>query len=160
MASYHSWLDSQGHTSDQPFLDVPINAVLSDDSEGNLQAAVDGMNLEGEAALYANPKSGGLLQGYLDGLNLTATVTLEASGLDMSGIPGHASGLDRVPYDNYLARLHEGEAVLTRAEAAQWRSGEKAGAQPVTINQYITVDQHEDFEQAVKNAIETLRWQG
>lgn len=32
-----------------------------------------------------------------------------------------ATGLDFVPYDNFFARLHEGEAVLTKAEAADWR---------------------------------------
>ena len=34
-----------------------------------------------------------------------------------------ATGLDFVPYDNFFARLHEGEAVLTKAEAADWRRG-------------------------------------
>lgn len=34
-----------------------------------------------------------------------------------------ATGLDYVPYNNFFARLHEGEAVLTKAEASQWRSG-------------------------------------
>lgn len=33
----------------------------------------------------------------------------------------HATGLDRVPYDNYLARLHVGEAVLSASEAERWR---------------------------------------
>lgn len=35
----------------------------------------------------------------------------------------HASGLDYVPFDNYLANLHQGEAVLTKTEADVWRSG-------------------------------------
>ena len=43
------------------------------------------------------------------------------------GAPGHATGMDYVPYNNYLARLHEGEAVLTKAEASLWRRGEGAG---------------------------------
>lgn len=34
-----------------------------------------------------------------------------------------AVGLDYVPYNNFFARLHEGEAVLTKAEAATWRTG-------------------------------------
>lgn len=34
---------------------------------------------------------------------------------------GFATGLDYVPNDNFFARLHEGEAVLTKAEAADWR---------------------------------------
>lgn len=36
---------------------------------------------------------------------------------------GFATGLDYVPNDNFYARLHEGEAVLTKAEAAEWRRG-------------------------------------
>lgn len=32
-------------------------------------------------------------------------------------LPGHKGGLDRVPYDGYVARLHEGERILTRDEA-------------------------------------------
>lgn len=36
--------------------------------------------------------------------------------------PKHAAGLKRVPYDGYVAELHEGERVLTRVEADK-RSG-------------------------------------
>lgn len=35
----------------------------------------------------------------------------------------HATGLSRVPYDNYIARLHSGEAVLSAGEAERWRTG-------------------------------------
>lgn len=34
-----------------------------------------------------------------------------------------ATGLDYVPNNNFAANLHEGEAVLTKAEAADWRRG-------------------------------------
>lgn len=34
----------------------------------------------------------------------------------------HAGGLDRVPYDDYLANLHKDEAVLTAREASVWRT--------------------------------------
>lgn len=50
----------------------------------------------------------------------------EGMGQIFSGIFGRATGVDYVPYDNYLARLHEGEAVLTKAEASLWRRGEGA----------------------------------
>lgn len=40
---------------------------------------------------------------------------------------GFAVGLDYVPYNNFHARLHEGEAVLTKSEATAWRRGEGGG---------------------------------
>ena len=40
---------------------------------------------------------------------------------------GFAVGLDYVPYNNFHARLHEGEAVLTKTEATAWRRGEGQG---------------------------------
>lgn len=51
---------------------------------------------------------------------------LGSSGSDYSSIYGsssHASGLDRVPYDNYPALLHEGERVLTAREARAQDAG-------------------------------------
>ena len=45
----------------------------------------------------------------------------------------HATGLDRVPYNNYLANLHVGEAVLTASEAQKWRSGESGGVTPAQL---------------------------
>lgn len=42
---------------------------------------------------------------------------------DTDDLPGHATGLSWVPHDDYVARLHAGEAVLTRQEAAEWRNG-------------------------------------
>ena len=66
---------------------------------------------------------------------LTGEITPEVqNALIMSGEfvgpplpPGKAVGMDYVPYDNYVARLHEGEAVLTKAEATSWRRGEGQG---------------------------------
>lgn len=46
----------------------------------------------------------------------------------LSSLFGRATGQDYVPYNNYIARLHEGEAVLTKAEATAWRRGETTGS--------------------------------
>ena len=40
----------------------------------------------------------------------------------------YKTGLDYVPYDEFPAILHKGEAVLTASEAAAWRAGKKEGA--------------------------------
>jgi len=51
---------------------------------------------------------------------------------DLSG-PAYAYGLDRVPYNNYAALLHEGERVLT---AGQAREVDRGGASKVEVKVY------------------------
>lgn len=43
------------------------------------------------------------------------------ANVDPSLIPGHAGGLNRVPYNNYVARLHANETVLNAGEAEGYR---------------------------------------
>lgn len=38
----------------------------------------------------------------------------------MKAYHGHKDGLDYVPYDNYVARLHKGERVLTKQENKEY----------------------------------------
>lgn len=64
----------------------------------------------------------------------------------------HAVGLDYVPYNNYRADLHMGEAVLTRSEAEDWRSGKKGG---VTINVYQTINSE---AKTAAELMEEARW--
>lgn len=68
-------------------------------------------------ALVQNPK--GTLEKAYHGGSVLQQMMRQAIGIDGS----HASGLNYVPYDNYVANLHKGEAVLTRAEADMWRGG-------------------------------------
>lgn len=64
---------------------------------------------------------------YQDVLDQQAAAEAEAIMGMQHGFP-LATGLDYVPYDDFYARLHEGEAVLTKTEATQWRrrNGEAA----------------------------------
>lgn len=51
-------------------------------------------------------------------------------------LPGHKDGLDYVPYDNYVARLHKGERVLTAEENKRYTNGNinnKLAANNVTV---------------------------
>lgn len=60
-------------------------------------------------------------------VNIVANGSSGAGGSRMVAF-GHKDGLDYVPYDEYPARLHKGEAVLTAAEARVWRAGKRSGA--------------------------------
>lgn len=66
---------------------------------------------------------------------------------------GHAGGLDRVPYNNYPARLHKDEMVLTKTEASNYRNenGATGKSRPFTINiQSMVVREDADIERIAK----------
>ena len=59
--------------------------------------------------------------------------------------PSKATGLDYVPYDNFIAKLHAGETVLNRADATAYRAGIIGGIDYARLGQ-ITAE-------AVSNAL-------
>lgn len=67
-----------------------------------------------------------------DGLFGHRSVNVNVGG---GGSVGHyATGLDYVPYDDFPAILHKGEAVLTASEASDWRrSGYGSGSGPAAV---------------------------
>lgn len=50
-----------------------------------------------------------------------------------------ATGLDYVPYDNFVAKLHAGETVLNRADATAYRAGNVGGISAESISQAVAV---------------------
>ena len=52
----------------------------------------------------------------------------DAPGVGKKFPTSNRVGLDYVPYDNYLSNLHEGEAVLTKAEAEKYRRNQGFGS--------------------------------
>ena len=53
--------------------------------------------------------------------------------------PSKATGLDYVPYDNFVAKLHAGETVLNRADATAYRAGNVGGISAERISQAVAV---------------------
>lgn len=53
--------------------------------------------------------------------------------------PSKATGLDYVPYDNFVAKLHAGETVLNRADATAYRARMTGGINPESISQAVAV---------------------
>lgn len=90
--------------------------------------------------------------------NLKANIQVTKSG-SPEGAGKFATGLDYVPYDEFPAILHKGEAVLTADEASVWRSGGSGGG-GMTINQYIQSVPQSPVQLAAATAsqFELARW--
>lgn len=67
----------------------------------------------------------GLLGGALGGGSV-------GSSMGGGGLPGFSTGLDRVPYDDYVVRTHKDEAILTAQEAQEWRAQKREAAKMPT----------------------------
>lgn len=67
----------------------------------------------------------GLWDGLFGGLSANVSVNGSAKGA-VAGVNGsHASGLDYVPFDGYIAELHKGEMVIPKREAQTLRNSEE-----------------------------------
>ena len=115
-------------------------AIASAVAQGmaELQTAVDALELTITAEDGATSVIDEIQKGLdeLDGQMATTYVqTIPLRGrVDGS----HATGLPRVPFDGYVAMLHEDEAVLNKREANEWRNGRGGnGGQVVNVTQNI-----------------------
>lgn len=112
-------------------------------AEANIDSYLAG--LEAQAGpLYDTMKEMGqnILAALQSGIN-SGTLTLPGvSGGGFSVDGSHKTGLDYVPYDDYIAVLHKGEMVLPADDAADYRSGGRTGGASTTVNLYPqTVDE-------------------
>ena len=78
-------------------------------------------------------------------------------GKGISGLFGHANGLSFVPRDDYPARLHYGERVLTRQEAEEYNAG-KSGGGNTTINISTVAQSPAQTAAAITAAMARARW--
>lgn len=115
--------------------------------KGNVLGVWDGIKTGIAGAVnFVIDKINGMIRG-LNGLSIPLPSFMGGGEIGFSipeipNLPGHYHGLDYVPRDNYLARLHKGEAVLPRVEAEAYRNGalfdgvnyERAGAGMGVVN--------------------------
>lgn len=79
-------------------------------------------------------------------------IAMAYAGMD---IPGYATGLQRVPYNNYPALLHEGERVLTAAEARGYDQG-GAGSVQIVMNGTV-IREDADIDRVAQALLDKLR---
>lgn len=104
-----------------------VNKVIDELDRGDLSEESGKSILEG---LWNGLKNNSWQQnilGVVSGLakSITSSLSISAPKINGRQLPGHKSGLDYVPYDNYIARLHKGERVLTAKENKQLMSLDK-----------------------------------
>lgn len=124
------WASGGKDAADSTASGIEENAdAVADAMQGAVDSAAENVDTtEAYNAGYAAQSA--LAQGAKDGP--LARLRLKTPTVSTSGVDGsHASGLNYVPYNDYVARLHVGEAVLTASEARAWRGGEGiSGSEP------------------------------
>jgi hypothetical protein len=115
-------------------------SFITDMNTGNPTTPLVGMDVQPEVPPYTKKS----VQSTLNSWGLTVPVTPEfigpmpAPNTESNNFYGggpvgvvtkqrYATGLNYVPYNDFHAYLHEGEAVLTKTQAAEWRSGGNQG---------------------------------
>lgn len=70
-------------------------------------------------------------------------------------VPGNYHGLDYVPRDNYLTRLHKGEAVLPRKEAENYRKGNNQQTVIIRGNNFY-IREEADIDKVVNGLVRKI----
>ena len=98
---------------------------------------------------------------FIEKWGYNSTMTAEAV-VGRGLLPGRASGVRRVPYDNYAALLHEGERVLTAREAREADRGSRGSQVNISGNTFIVRQESDvdDIAEQLLRKIETAQKAG
>lgn len=143
-----------------PVLDNPVFnpfAILGEgDRNKELDAEMDQWNKEVEAAGGLSSYMQDYFSGALDNWKSWRNKTFGMGGYS-NRAGKYANGLDFVPRDDFPARLHYGEQVLTKQEADDYRAGKASGGN-ITINITTTQQSPAQTAAAVAAALTRARW--
>lgn len=112
-----------GGASGEQF-DVPVG--ISKESEANMQEQLNDMGLSSPVTMVPDFSK---IPNFSRMPPIVPEATFNPYATTMYG---KAVGLNYVPYNEFPSLLHEGEAVLTKAQATAWRRGE--GTEGVSID--------------------------
>lgn len=96
-------------------------------------------------------KIGSFVSGIIDGFKNIVSGANDAKSAAKSVDGKHANGLDYVPYNGYVAELHEGERVLTKQQNREYNEG-GAGKGGDTFNFYNTKPTPYEYARQMKKA--------
>ena len=96
-------------------------------------------------------KIGSFVSGIIDGFKSIVSGANDAKSAAKSVDGKHANGLDYVPYNGYVAELHEGERVLTKQQNREYNEG-GAGKGGDIFNFYNTKPTPYEYARQMKKA--------
>lgn len=96
-------------------------------------------------------KIGDFVGGIVDGFKNIVSGANDAKSAARSVDGKHANGLDYVPYNGYVAELHEGERVLTKQQNREYNEG-RTGQGGDTFNFYNTKPTPYEYARQMKKA--------
>lgn len=96
-------------------------------------------------------KIGSFVSGIIDGFKNVVSGANDAKSAAKSVNGSHANGLDYVPYNGYVAELHEGERVLTKQQNREYNEGKTAQSGD-TFNFYNTKPTPYEYARQMKKA--------
>lgn len=97
-------------------------------------------------------KIGSFVSGIVSGFKNVVSGANEAKSAAKSVNGKHASGLDYVPFNGYVAELHKGERVLTKQENEEYNSNRGRNNSGDTFNFYNTKPNAYEYARQMKKA--------
>jgi hypothetical protein len=120
-------------------------------TEGNSQESISALIQATKALLEAGRDYYSSGAGYTQLFNMVnADATARGAAFP------HANGLDRVPYDNYFARLHRGEQVLTAHQAGSRDQSSQLVSEIVALRREVSQLRQENRQDAGNTIQATL----
>lgn len=132
-----------------------IGSQLYSAGRNIFQSLWDGIKSIGDSILgwvsdFAG-KIGSFVSGIIDGFKNIVSGANDAKSAAKSVDGKHANGLDYVPYNGYVAELHEGERVLTKQQNREYNEG-GTGKGGDTFNFYNTKPTPYEYARQMKKA--------
>lgn len=145
-----------GIISQIPSKVLAIGGQLEQAGEDILNKLWDGIKSVGESILgwvsdFAG-KIGGFVSGIIDGFKNIVSGANDAKSAAKSVNGKHASGLDYVPFNGYVAELHKGERVLTKQENEEYNENRGRNSNGDTFNFYNTKPNAYEYARQMKKA--------
>lgn len=144
-----------GIISQIPSKVLAIGGQLYNAGRNIFQSLWNGIKSIGESILgwvsdFAG-KIGSFVSGIIDGFKNIVSGANDAKSAARSVDGKHANGLDYVPYNGYVAELHEGERVLTKQQNREYNEG-GTGKGGDTFNFYNTKPTPYEYARQMKKA--------